>query len=153
MPRAIEQLPHYLFYSPAKHFTSHSFSPGTKMQLTLLAFPLFASLAAARPAVMPPVTPPPSLDWLDSKIPDCGRGCLNDGLKAVGCDTKDYQCRCDNGHQLFNISLPCIESNCTTIKENDRLNAASITICEELAWGNSSWFNRTFSLFPGLLDP
>ncbi|KAK5629849.1 hypothetical protein RRF57_005564 [Xylaria bambusicola] len=149
--KVIAQLPHHsavqqkILYLAPFHRTP-------KMRLTLFAFPLFASLAVAMPPVMPPVTPPPSLDWLDAKIPDCGRGCLNDGLKAVGCDVKDYKCRCDNGHELFKIARPCIESNCTNEKE-DRLNAASTTICTELAWGDSSWYNKTFHLLPSLADP
>ncbi|KAI0970614.1 hypothetical protein F4678DRAFT_462315 [Xylaria arbuscula] len=113
------------------------------MQLTVLATSFFAALAASMP--------PPPLDWLDSKIPDCGRGCLNDGYKAVGCGIKEYQCQCDRSHDLFKMAQPCIDSRCSN-KEIDRLNAASMTICEELDWGNSTWFNQTYTIFPALKD-
>ena len=87
-----------------------------QMQLTILTVPFFAALAVAMP--------PPTLDWLDAKVPDCGRGCLNKGYKAVGCDIKDYQCRCDRGRQLLNTApyttLHCIEANCNS-KEHDRM--------------------------------
>ncbi|KAI1367235.1 hypothetical protein F5Y08DRAFT_299221 [Xylaria arbuscula] len=122
------------------------------MQLTLLTVSLLATLAVA----LPPFTQPPAFDWLDAKVPDCGRDCLNEGYKSVGCDIKDYKCRCDRGGELFiatsNPTLHCIDTHCNN-QEHERLNAAYEIICLELAWGNTTWFNRTFVLPQILVDP
>ncbi|KAF2967724.1 hypothetical protein GQX73_g5863 [Xylaria multiplex] len=79
-------------------------------------------------------------DELAAKIPDCAKGCLEDGYKAVNCSITDYPCQCDNAHRVFEVADPCLNQTCTTPEENDKLAAATTWLCMAIAQqSNPNW--------------
>ncbi|KAI0531845.1 hypothetical protein GGR58DRAFT_523918 [Xylaria digitata] len=79
-------------------------------------------------------------DELAAKIPQCAKGCLEDGYKAVDCGLTDYSCQCDNAHDVFEVADPCLDARCTTDEEKDQLGAATTWLCMAIAQqSNPDW--------------
>ncbi|KAI3334731.1 hypothetical protein F4824DRAFT_178222 [Ustulina deusta] len=114
------------------------------MQFMTIVLSFFAALAGAI-----------TNDELAAKIPTCAKSCLEDGYKAVGCGVTDYPCQCDHSHDIFKISTPCIDANCTTYEEQDQLAAATTYLCMNIAQqSNPNWTGApvTDHLPPSLLS-
>ncbi|KAL0940200.1 uncharacterized protein CTRU02_202963 [Colletotrichum truncatum] len=76
-------------------------------------------------------------------LPDCAKGCLNDGLQKAGCtqdNIKDCYCPKANINELVN----CVTGACKD--QNDLLKAAQAA---QKACPNGTGNQNTFPAFPG----
>lgn len=100
------------------------------MQISYLAIPLFAAVAAAQNST--------SLPDLVAQLPTCASSCLNDGASNANCTVTDFSCICDNKDSFLSGASICILQSTCTASEKSNLSSLATSICEDVNDGASS---------------
>lgn len=81
------------------------------MQISYLAIPLFAAVAAAQNST--------SLPDLVAQLPTCAADCLSEGASNANCTVTDFSCICENKDSFLSGAATCvITSSCTSEERN-----------------------------------
>ncbi|OTA39408.1 hypothetical protein BTJ68_00596 [Hortaea werneckii EXF-2000] len=98
-PESSSQPPTRLFYCLSQLGKMHAF-----VHLVLLGASTVLALNAAQNA---------SAAALAAQIPACALPCDESGIRAVGCELKDYACHCAHGTELAASIPSCLQKNST----------------------------------------
>jgi hypothetical protein len=98
-------------YDPTIH-TTKPIKLAIKMQLSYLAVPLFAAVAAAQSNS----TNSTDLASLVAQLPTCALDCLESGADAANCTITDFSCICGDGKNQFiqSAGLCVVTSSCSS---------------------------------------
>lgn len=104
------------------------------MQLSYLAVPLFAAVAAAQSNS----TNSTDLASLVAELPTCALDCLTTGASAANCTITDFSCICGDGKDQFIQSAGfCILSSSCSSEEKSNVTSLASSICADVNDGAS----------------
>ncbi|KAK6216100.1 hypothetical protein LQW54_003876 [Pestalotiopsis sp. IQ-011] len=100
------------------------------MQISYLAIPLFAAVAAAQNST--------SLPDLVAQLPTCAADCLSEGASNANCTVTDFSCICENKDSFLSGAATCVITSSCTSEERNNLTSLATDICQDVDDGASS---------------